>query len=264
MIKRLLGFALIGLCITPVKAQNNKLLSLSFDIKGEKRQALLSVPSPRAGQPYPLIFAFHGHGGTMQNMYRTRQFDKLWPGSISVYPQGLHTAGLLTDPKGEKTGWNTKDSTLNNRDLVFFDSLYQYIHKNYAIDKSRVFATGHSNGGGFVYFLWANRANLFRAFAPTATAAGKYIQLSAPKPCFHLMGETDPLVRPFMQLATLNRVKRLNGCKTPPQKLDENRQLFKGEHGNDLVLYTHPGGHTYPSAANQAIIDYFLSFSGKE
>lgn len=233
--------------------------TLEWTINGEARKALAYIPTNAKTKPTPVIFAFHGHGGTMLNMYKTRGFEKLWPEAIFICPQGLNTKGMLTDPQGKKSGWAMNDVTDSNRDLQFFDAMLKSLRKDYKIDNSRIYATGHSNGGGFVYLLWAGRANEFAAFAPTATAGGKLIpKLNTPKPGFHLMGRNDPLVKPEWQKITYNKMLRVNGCNIPEgTKLDDNITFYKGKDGNDFELFIHDGGHEYPKNANQPIIDFF-------
>lgn len=237
---------------------------IKWPINNEIREALVYIPVNATTQYTPVIFAFHGHGGTMLNMYKTRGFEKLWPEAIFICPQGLNTVGLLTDPAGKKTGWTTNTQSSDNRDLLFFDAMLTTLKANYKVDNSRIFATGHSNGGGFTYLLLASRANEFAAFAPTATAAGRITkQLKTPKPVFHLMGEADPLVKPFMQKVTYNWVSRMNGCNQEGVKLDSNITLYPGKNGNDLQLFVHAGGHGYPKSANQTIINFFKKYSKK-
>jgi polyhydroxybutyrate depolymerase len=239
--------------------------TLEWNINGQVRKALVYTPTAAKNKPTPVIFAFHGHGGTMLNMYRTRGFEKLWPEAIFVCPQGLNTVGMLTDPEGKKSGWVMDDQTNNNRDLQFFDAMLKTLRSDYNIDDSRIYATGHSNGGGFTYLLWATRAYEFAAFAPTATAAGKIIsKLNTPKPGFHLIGEADPLVKPSWQKITYNKMLRVNGCNIAEgTKVDNNVTFYKGKDGNDFELFIHDGGHEYPKNANQPIIDFFKKYVKK-
>lgn len=239
--------------------------TLEWNINGQVRKALVYTPTAAKNKPTPVIFAFHGHGGTMLNMYRTRGFEKLWPEAIFVCPQGLNTVGMLTDPEGKKSGWVMDDQANNNRDLQFFDAMLKTLRSDYNIDDSRIYATGHSNGGGFTYLLWATRAYEFAAFAPTATAAGKIIsKLNTPKPGFHLIGEADPLVKPSWQKITYNKMLRVNGCNIAEgTKVDNNVTFYKGKDGNDFELFIHDGGHEYPKNANQPIIDFFKKYVKK-
>ncbi len=238
-------------------AQQNGPKVLEWTINGVARKALVYIPTTASQKPMSVIFAFHGHGGTMGNMYNTRRFDKLWPEAIFICPQGLKTPGALTDPEGKATGW-AMDADDSNKDLQFFDAMLKTLKSEYKINTKKIYATGHSNGGGFTYLLWATRADEFAAFAPTASTAGRLlIGKLKPKPAFHLVGETDPLVKPLWQKLTYIAVMNLNKCSEKGEKLDEFSTLYSSKIGNPFVLFSHPGGHQYPAGANEAIIKFF-------
>jgi polyhydroxybutyrate depolymerase len=236
--------------------QQNSPIVMDWTINGVSRKALVYIPSSAKIKTAPIIFAFHGHGGTMANMYKTRGFDKLWAEAIFVCPQGLNTIGQLTDPEGKATGWDMNNNA-GNKDLLFFDAMYKTLTTEYKVDIKQVFVTGHSNGGGFTYLLWATRGDLFTAVAPTATAALKLTSLLQPKPVFHLTGETDPLVKPQWQKLMHKAILKINKCSTNGEKMDNFTTFYKSESGNPVFLYIHPGGHNYPADANLAIIDFF-------
>lgn len=71
---------------------------MEWQVGDDMRSALVYIPEKAKAEPVPIIFAFHGHGGSMYNIYRTRRFDQLWPDAIFICPQGLNTPGKLTDP----------------------------------------------------------------------------------------------------------------------------------------------------------------------
>lgn len=262
-LKSKLATLLIFICIGTSLAQDLP-KTLEWTINGQTRKALVYIPATAKTKLTPIIFAFHGHGGTMLNMYRTRGFEKLWPDAIFVCPQGLNTKGVLTDPEGKKSGWVMTNQDDSNRDLQFFDAMLKTLRTDYKIDNGRIYATGHSNGGGFTYLLWVTRPNEFAAFAPTATAGGKLIpKLNTPKPGFHLMGQHDPLVKPEWQKITYNKMLRINGCDTEGTRIDSNLTSYVGKNGNDFQLFIHAGGHEYPKNANQAIINFFKKYTKK-
>lgn len=229
---------------------------LQFTVNGQTREALIYIPANAQNEPTPVIFAFHGHGGTMRNMYYTRRFDTLWTKAIFVCPQGLNTPGLLTDPEGKRSGWHMETDS-SNIDLQFFDVMLRQLKTNYHIDPKRIYATGHSNGGGFTYLLWATRGDNFAAMAPTASAAGRLNTLLRPKPALHALGTKDPLVLPAMQRRTCDYVREMNQCAATGQAVAEYTTLYPSATGNPFILYEHPGGHTYPAAVNNIIIHFF-------
>ncbi|MEJ5995100.1 hypothetical protein WG904_11785 [Pedobacter sp. Du54] len=40
---------------------------------------------------------------------------------------------------------------MNGRDLQFFDAMRKTFKQDYKVDGKRIYATWHSNGGGFTY-----------------------------------------------------------------------------------------------------------------
>lgn len=223
------------------------------------REAMVYIPATAKTKATPVIFAFHGHGGTMQNMYRGRGFEKLWPEAIIVCPQGLNTPGQLIDPQGKLPGWQKDPGDMNDRDLHFFDAMLKTLRQDYQVDDKRIYVTGHSNGGGFTYLLWATRGDVFAAVAPSAAVAGRLVSMLKPKPAMHMMGEKDPLVKPEWQKVMCNQVLRINSCSDQGQPYDSYATLYPSSTGNPVVLYVHPGGHVYPQEANAVVIKFFKS-----
>src|SRR5436190_19956962 len=121
------------------------------------------VPAQARTNATPVVFAFHGHGGSMRNAARSFGYHALWPEAIVVYLQGLNTPGRLTDPDGKKPGWQSGIGDQGDGDLKFFDAVLTSLRQDYRVNEKRVYATGHSNGGGFTYLLWAARGDRFAA-----------------------------------------------------------------------------------------------------
>src|SRR3954469_21316070 len=157
----------------------------TWDVDGVKREALVYTPAKKTEGKLPLVFDFHGHGGTARHAAWTHRFQEDWPEAVVVYMQGLNTPGKLTDPEGKKSGWQSGPADQQDRDLHFFDAVLASMKKDYSIDENRIYATGHSNGGAFTYLLWAKRGETFAAFAPVAAAAGLYFVEAKAKPVFH-------------------------------------------------------------------------------
>ena len=84
---------------------------------------LVYAPSKKTDGKVPLVFDFHGHGGTAKHAARTHHFHEAWPEAVVVYMQGLNTPGKLTDPEGKKSGWQSGPGDQKDRDLKFFDAV---------------------------------------------------------------------------------------------------------------------------------------------
>jgi polyhydroxybutyrate depolymerase len=229
-------------------------------VDGVSRELLLHVPETATTKPAPVIFGFHGHGGTMGKVARSYHFHELWPEAIVIYPQGLNTPGRLTDPEGKKPGWQSGPDDQSNRDLKFFDAMMKTLRERYKVDERRIYATGHSNGGGFTYLLWAERSELFTAMAPSGSSASRSMAKLKPKPALHIAGENDPLVKYAWQTVMIEHVKKLNGCgKGQPWELDAHCTLFPSATGTPFITAIHAEGHKYPKQAPEVIVKFFKS-----
>jgi polyhydroxybutyrate depolymerase len=218
---------------------------------------LSSTAESSASNGIPVVFGFHGHGGNSRNAQRTFQIEQHWPEAIVVYMQGIPTPGQLTDPDGKKNGWQSAEGAQNDRDLKFFDAMMVKLEAEYSIDKERVYATGHSNGGGFSYLLWAARGDKFAAFAPCASAAGRRIKLTSPKPVLHLAGKNDPLVKFAWQTATIELLIELNDCAKTSQSDAKVPWAVYPSSEAPVYTYIHEGTHKYPDEAPAIIAKFF-------
>ena len=234
------------------------LIRRQWTVDGVVREALVYVPPQGLSNAAPVVFVFHGHGGNMNNAARMFRYHTLWPEAIVVYMQGLNTPGRLTDPEGKKPGWQSGLGDQGDRDLNFFDAVLASLQQEYRVDAKRLYASGHSNGGGFTYLLWATRCEKFAAFAPSAAAAAKTFSQLRPKPVLHVAGEKDTLVRFEWQLQTMTKLRELNQCGTGEPWMGEKYCTFyPSKSGAPVVTLIHPGPHTFPPGAATSIVKFF-------
>src|SRR5262249_36068615 len=72
---------------------------MTWPVDGVARQALVYAPTAASTSgKIPVVFAFHGHGGNMNNASHSN-FQGLWPEALVVYAQGLPTP-MPADPQG--------------------------------------------------------------------------------------------------------------------------------------------------------------------
>lgn len=137
------------------KEQTNDIsgaLSLSLSHDGLTREYLLYVPSSYTGNiQVPLLFNFHGYGGTSSGHLSSADMRSLadQENFILVYPQGSLING--------SPHWNSSlpggDNKSTADDIGFVDAMITSISSTYQIDSSRIYACGYSNGGMMSYFL---------------------------------------------------------------------------------------------------------------
>lgn len=256
------GFVLIS-CLTVSKAAEPQ--KREWTIGGDRREAMVFVPEKAKTEPAPLVLVFHGHGGSMNSSMRSFGIHRLWPDAIVVYPQGLKTPGLLTDPEGKRSGWQSSAGQLGDRDLKFVDRIIADIKAEVQVDPKRIYATGHSNGGGFTYLLWAERGDVFAAMAPSAAAGLKHLPKLKPKPMLHIAGEADALVRFPMQIRMIEQIKSIDGCMDEGKPWNGMKwcKRFDSKSGTPVVTMIHPGGHNFERTAPEAIVRFFNEYPPK-
>ena len=235
--------------------------TLTWTVDGLERQALVYLPKDGNTEPAPLVFGFHGHGGSMYNADRSFGLQNHWPEAIVVYMQGVPTPGALTDPEGKRNGWQSVVGDQNDRDLKFFDAVLKTVREKYKVDDTRIYSTGHSNGGSFTYLLWTARGDRFAAFAPCAAASRAFRQQPpAPKPILHIAGRNDALVKFAWQERMIDTVKQHNACSAEGRDWAPDCTLYPSEKHAPVVTMIHDGTHKYPSEAPPLIVKFFKEY----
>lgn len=238
-----------------VAARAAHLQRLTWTVDGVGREALVYVPAKVPASGTPLVFAFHGHGGSASQASRSFHLHEAWPEAMVVYPQGLPTVGQLTDPSGKRAGWQGYAGVEKDRDLRFFDVMLADLRKRHPVDAKRIYATGHSNGGGFTYLLWAERGADFAAFAPSASLLARGSPKFTPKPVLHLGSPRDSLVKWEWQEKMIDRVLQVNGAG--PRRAGDGYMLYPSVQGAEVATFLHDGGHRYPAAGPELIVKFF-------
>lgn len=257
----LLATALVSLLFGSAFAADKPALErMEWKIDDVTREALVYIPATAKNADTPLLFAFHGHGGTARFAATRYNFQKLWPEAISVYMQGLPCVSKV-DPEGTKNGWQQKVGDLNDRDIKFFDAVLAALKKDYKIDAKRVYCMGHSNGALFTYEMWQARGDVFAAVAPVAGVALGGFKNFKPLPALHIAGEKD-LIVPFKgQQLTMDFARKLNGCDNEGKPWATSGSLvgtvYASKTGTPFVSVVYPGGHAFPDEAPELIVKFF-------
>lgn len=144
-------------------------------VNGELRRWMVYVPTSYNGsKDVPLVLVMHGYTASMYAIAEeSRWYDVAERnGFIVVFAQGLvRPADLMGNIPtamwlaGAFSGLAGKD-TDPTVDLQFINSLLDRMEQDYRIDKSRVYATGHSNGSLMTWATGCSFTHRFAAIAP--------------------------------------------------------------------------------------------------
>lgn len=232
----------------------------SFQVEGVERTAIVIEPTKKSDHP-PLVFGFHGHGGTARFVSRRFDIHSLWPEAVVVYPQGLPTA-TSRDRQGSRAGWQNVAGIVGDRDLKFFDAMLAEASKLYKVDSKRVYSMGHSNGAMMTYLLWQMRPQKLAAVAPVAGVFRQRLGLE-PLPCFVAGGLKDEVVRWEMQRAGMESMRKFLGVESSIDFTPKSSATTYGGAKAPMAVYIHDGAHEYPTATSGQIVEFFKKHAKK-
>lgn len=144
-------------------------------VDGVKRSFIVQIPKIYDGKSVlPIIFMFHGTSGTGEKFWNISRWKELGEkeGFISIYPTALKHRYYDEGKIKNKTKWNDGkletyivDPSELKDDVKFVKEIIKTVAKQYKIDRKRIYASGFSNGGGFVSRLAVDMPNTFAAIA---------------------------------------------------------------------------------------------------
>ena len=147
--------------------------NLSIELSsGDIRNYLLHIPrNYNQSSPAGLLWVYAGRGGENSHAESFTQFSdpRYNPNMMVVYPQGT------ADPTGEDV-WQG-DPNAKADDISFTLELLDEIQRTYAINESKIYAAGQSNGGGFVANHLACDIDASQRFAAFGAVSAAYYQL---------------------------------------------------------------------------------------
>ena len=166
MPKRFSSFILLAVFTVGCGGSSVPLETLEHD--GVNREYFLHVPASYTdGTEIPLLFNFHGFGGTSGSQLDWSDFRSLadTEGFVLVYPQGTDLDGT----SHWNSGLPSEDNKSDADDFGFVNALIDHLSATYSVDPNRVYATGYSNGGFMSYSLACYHSDRFAAIAPVAS-----------------------------------------------------------------------------------------------
>ena len=224
-----------------------------WQVDGVTREAIVYAPAASStGESLPLVLSFHGFGDNAQNFQRTN-LHEAWPEAVVVYFQGL------TRRRGLR-GWQVASGD-GDRDLKLVDVALASLRETHNIDDDRIYATGFSNGGMFTYLLWAERPDVFAAYAPVAASLRPSVRPARPRPVLHVAGERDLVVDYSDQVAAIEVAVEVNGVSGETRPCGEGCTVYGPQTRAPVMTVIHPGAHTYPLGTSERIVSFLRDHS---
>ena len=217
---------------------------------GLDREYHLYIPVSYDGTTsVPLLFVFHGYGGSAESLMRWGDMKSVadTAGFILIVPQGY--MDHRNTPHWNVGSWTAR-STVD--DIGFIEKIINRTSDEFNLDLQRVYSYGHSNGGYFSFELACQLGNKIAAIGSIAgtmsTETYNKCSPSQPTSVITIHGTSDPVVnyaggKPYnskSQLTTNSYWIDYNNTKTIPDTVEiANKVKSDGSH---VELYKYDGG----------------------
>lgn len=179
------------------------------------RTVLLQVPESAHGRA-PLVLAFHGTGGSGPFMagYSGLQAVADRAGFLVAYPSAQENPDQ----------WGLGEDRRGDDDLAVVDATIAKVVARGCADRTRVYAVGVSNGGGFATRLGCERSDRIAAVVSVAGAYGSLAPCRPGRPVslLEIHGTADQVVpyayaAPGGVLGWVRAWARRDGCRSGPR-----------------------------------------------
>ncbi len=251
----------------------------SIIVDNLKRYFLLNLPPNyfESKEKISLVIALHGGGGGALQFEKssllTEKANK--ENFIIVYPEGVESDGILKAKTWNAAACCDYAAEKNINDVKFISTLIDKLVLDYAIDPTKVYATGHSNGGMLCYRLACEIPYKIAAIAPNACAmVTEACNSTKPIPILHMHSVLDKNI-PYLGgkgggistrdltlkpvESVLNTWAKTNQCATEPiviknAKFTHTTWNNCSKNSNIEYYLTADGGHSWPGGLAGSLI----------
>ena len=173
---------------TPIAYElTTKTITIPQTIEGVVQERPVIIQTPNAIDPtqnYPLVFAFHGRGGSHTNWVNTLNNYTSNGAFIGIYPQGFLDS------------WNLGPEPSTADDVAFVNLIVEELENYSNLDFDKMYAIGTSNGSGMVNKLGVETAH-FKAIAPIVSQlidSIVFLESTQPISVFQVNGAADETI----------------------------------------------------------------------
>ena len=152
-----------------------------------QREYFIRYPLQLNQTNYPLVFYFHGNGGTAEDFY-----NKL--SEVHELIDNNHFIGIF--PQGLEKSWNLGAEASKADDVAWVGEIIEAISKKSFVNPSFVYAVGISNGASMVNKL-AKESDMLKGIAPIVSQQTLVLSKILPSSgvsVFQINGDDDPLI----------------------------------------------------------------------
>jgi len=242
----------------------------------QPRTYYLNVPaSYQPSQSVPLLLAFHSRSTDGKEILRTSLFAN-WAAEMNFIVAAINGAVYEGASSWNAGNCCTNATKYEENDLLLASTVIDFVKSKYAVDQSRVWASGHSNGGMMAYRLACDLSDKITAIAVvTGAQTDPTCNPVNPVSMIHLHGNLDPTV-PFSGggkfetpniYSSIGEFSKVNGCNISPNEyLSPVKEKFQWicENGYEALLVNfQEESHGWGDGYTEAILSFLFAHPRK-
>jgi polyhydroxybutyrate depolymerase len=205
--------------------------------------------------PVPLVFGFHGNGGTGQQSASFGIQDaaeSAGGNGVFFFPNGVAQNGGV--------GWAM---SANGMDVEYFDAMVEYAKNEFCIDENRIFVAGFSWGCDFGNALGCYRGDVIRAvqcYSGAFYSNGCTNEVPAYRTSYSTPDGTDAYSEDEL-VGAVEHYQTAHGCSATTQASTPSPCLAYDGCAKPVIYCAYPNlGHSLPQTAGADTWAFFSSF----
>lgn len=164
-IRAALSITVVALCCASGSIANSQTVTnetRQVTVDGVEREFLVLAPGRSATSALPLVFNFHGSGGSPQGQLANSDFERIVyeHGFVAVLPLGAYTNTRTS------RSWNADLDPGGVNDVALVRAIIADVGRDYQIDATRIYSTGFSGGARMTSRLACELSDVLAAVAP--------------------------------------------------------------------------------------------------
>ncbi len=264
-------FAMALLLLPATSQAAGTMTTKKTTVQSKERAYMVYQPDACVNKSCPALLMFHGLGGTAQqaadNYGWKETADK--NGFVAVFPESLTVARKDVkiwnwtvypnyDPAGKH--WDIALITLpiskryTTQDVEFVSKIISELKTAYNIDTTRVYATGHSYGAFFSYYIAQCLPDKITAFAESSGGYVSYYGYAFPLPARNAKTNSAYLMPGMLMHSKTDRTVNYQWS------VNLSNELRSKGHPYKFVTLADSFGHNWDMAQNQAQWDFFKQY----
>lgn len=264
-------FAMTLLLLPTTSQAAGTMTNKKTTVQSKERTYLVYQPEACVNKSCPALLMFHGLNGTAQQAadnygWKTTAdangFIAVFPESLTLPKKDVKIFGWTVYPNYDPAGkhWDIALITLpisqryNTQDVEFVSKMISELKTSYNIDTTRVYATGHSYGAFFSYYVSQCLPDKITAFAESSGGYVSYYGYAFPIPARNAKTNASYLM-PGMLLHS-----KTDTTVQYQWSVNLSKELVAKGHPYKFVTLADSFGHNWDMAQNQAQWDFFKQY----